>query len=255
MTYLLQEIDHRGVCTLTLNRPDKHNCFDDSLIAAMTAAFKAADADDKVRIIVLTGKGKSFSSGADLNWMKSMVAYSEEENYRDSMDLANLMRTIYDCKKPTVAKVNGHVFGGGIGLVACCDIAIGSERGKYALSEAKLGLAPAAISPFVIQAIGVRNARRYFLTAETFTATKAHALGLLHEVVALDDLDTATDEVINDLLACGPDAQQEAKALIKEVNQWQNPAADDLTDKTVRLIAKLRVSDEGQERLKQFLNK
>ena len=255
MTYLLQNTDSRGVCTITLNRPDKHNCFDDSLIADMTLAFKTADADSTVRVIVLTGNGKSFSSGADLNWLKSMVNYSEEENYQDSLHLANLMKTIYNCKKPTVAKVNGHVFGGGIGLLACCDIAIGSESGKYALSEAKLGIAPAVISPYVIEAIGARNARRYFLSAETFTAKTAKELGLLHEVVAADKLDDAVSAVIDNLLLCGSNAQQESKAIIKEVANYTDPANDELTEKTVRLISKLRVSAEGQERLKKFLQK
>lgn len=252
---VLTAIDGRGVATVTINRPDKHNAFNAEVIAALTHALQAADRDERVRVIVLTGAGKSFSAGADLNWMKSMASYSEDENLDDSLKLAELMQVLDNTRTPTIARVNGHVFGGGVGLITCCDIAIVVESAKFALSEVKLGLVPAVISPYVIAAIGERHARRFFLTAEAMVAPVAQQIGLVHEVVPARELDAAVEKEIELLLQGGPEAQAAAKHLVREVCHADTDAENHLKQTTAKLIAQVRVSAEGQEGLSAFLEK
>lgn len=254
-TQVLAVTDRRGVATITLNRPDKHNAFNAEMIADLTAALQDAGRDPRVRVVVLSGAGKSFSAGADLNWMKSMAAYSENENLDDSLKLAELMQVLDNLAKPTVARVNGHVFGGGVGLVACCDIAIAVETARFALSEVKLGLVPAVISPYVIAAIGERHARRFFLTAEAMDAPMAKGIGLVHECVAAEALDAAVEREIALLLTGGPVAQATAKHLVRQVCHADTSAGDHLRQTTAEIIAQIRVSAEGQEGLAAFLDK
>lgn len=249
---VLLHTDAHGVATLTLNRPDKHNAFDDAIIADLTAKLKKLDADDSVRVVVITGTGKTFSAGGDLNWMKSMAKFSEKENMEDAMKLAELMDVLDGLTKPTIAKVQGPAYGGGVGLVACCDIAIASDHAKFALTEVRLGLIPAVISPYVIAAIGEHQARRYFLTAEPIEAQVAYHIGLVHEVVTPDILDETVNMLATSLLKGGPKALLAAKRFIAEQSQVDRKA---LRKKTAELISKLRVSEEGQEGLTAFLEK
>lgn len=247
-------LEHEGpVARLRLNRPELHNAFDADLIAALSEALSALATDDSVRVVVLEGEGASFSAGADLNWMRGMAAASEDENRTDSLALARLMRTLNELPKPTIAKVHGAAFGGGVGLVACCDIAIGAQEAKFGLTESKLGLLPAVISPYVIEAIGAREARRYFATAEIFDAERACAIGLLHDVVNATTLDTAVQRQIDLLLKAGPVASAQAKALVRRAAAHSDGARHDADNAS--LIAALRVSPEGQEGLSAFLDK
>ena len=252
---LLTDRDQRGVATLTLNRPDIHNAFDDKLIEVLRSALLDCDRDPKVKVVVLTGAGKSFSSGADMNWMREMAGFSEEENIEDALHLAELMAVLNGVHKPTLAKVNGHAFGGGVGLIACCDIAIGADSARFALSEVRLGLVPAVISPYVMSAIGERQARRYFLTGEAFDANTAQAINLLHAVVAREDLDEEAEKIISALLAGGPKAQLESKNLVANISHHGVTASHALRHRTAELIAQLRGSVEGQEGLAAFLEK
>ncbi|MEX0921771.1 MAG: enoyl-CoA hydratase/isomerase family protein [Rhodovibrionaceae bacterium] len=249
----MEEVGERGVARLTLTRPEVHNAFNDQLIGELTQALRGLESDPRVRVVVLAAEGKSFSSGADLNWMKSMVGYSEQENLEDSRALAGLMRTLNDLSKPTVALVQGSAFGGGVGLVACCDIAIAVDSAKFALTEVKLGLIPSVISPYVVAAIGQRAARRYFLTGEPFTAKQACALGLIDRVVAAENLESSGAEVLELLLKAGPEAQAAAKDLIFTVSG--RPVDDALVEDTARRIARIRVGAEGQEGLTSFFEK
>ena len=253
--YVALETDSRGVATLTLNRPEKHNAFDDALIAELTGKLQQLDGDDAVRVVVLTGAGKSFSAGADLNWMRSMAGFSEQENRDDSLALAELMAVLDGLSKPTIARVNGAVFGGGVGLVACCDIAVGTPWAKMALTEVKLGLVPAVIAPYVVRAIGPRQARRYFQTAEVMSAETARAIGLLHEVVDPGALDEHVSGIAGSLLQAGPEALAAAKTLVAMTDPAGADDRDALKRKTAALIARLRVSEEGQEGLTAFLEK
>ena len=246
--------EHEGaVARLRLNRPALHNAFDDGLVAAMTGELERLADDDGVRVVVLEGSGPSFSAGADLNWMRGMAAANEAGNRDDALALARLMRTLDELPKPTIARVHGAAFGGGVGLIACCDIAIGAEGAKFGLTESRLGLLPAVISPYVIAAIGVRHARRYFATAEVFDAAQAARIGLLHEVVAADALDAAVDRQVALLLKAGPVASAQAKSLVRDV-AWQRDR-DAIDAANADLIARLRVSPEGQEGLGAFLEK
>jgi len=247
------EIAPNGVATITLNRPDIHNAFDDVLIADLTGKIDTLDADPLIRVIILTGAGKSFSAGADLNWMKRMAGYSHGENLADSRALAKLMKVLNFASKPTIALVNGAAFGGGVGLAACCDIVIASDRASFCLSEVKLGLIPAVISPYVVEAIGVNQARRYFLSAERFNAETAKQIGLVHEIVAGDELAARGDEMANILLANGPAAMHAAKDLIYAVAN--KPISDAVIDDTAHRIADQRASDEGREGVGAFLEK
>ena len=241
------------VARLRLARPEVHNAFDAGLIAGLTDALHSVAADASVRVLVLEADGASFSAGADLNWMRGMAAASEAENREDSLALARLMRTLDELPKPTIARVQGAAFGGGVGLVACCDIAIGVPTAKFGLTESKLGLLPAVISPYVINAIGPRQARRYFATAEIFDAAEAHRIGLLHDVVDADALDTAVQRQIDLLLKAGPVAAASAKQLVRAVCAHSDGAKHDADN--AALIARLRVSPEGQEGLSAFLDK
>ena len=253
MDAMLEVLREGAVARLRMRRPEVHNAFDDSLIAAMTEALQGLGEDASVRSVVLEGEGASFSAGADLNWMRGMAKMSEAENRDDSLALARLMRTLDELPKPTIARVQGAAFGGGVGLVACCDIAIGATEAKFGLTEAKLGLLPAVISPYVINAIGVRQARRYFATAEIFDAAEALRIGLLHQVVAMDALDAAVDRQLDLLLTAGPLASARAKQLVRDVAAHADGARHDADN--AALIARLRVSPEGQEGLTAFLDK
>jgi methylglutaconyl-CoA hydratase len=242
-----------AVATVTLNRPDVHNAFDETSIAHLTAAFVSLDDNPDVRVVVLAGAGKSFCAGADLNWMKRMSAFGNDENLADAHALAAMLRSLYALSKPTIARVGGAAFGGGVGLVAACDIAIGVPEATFALSEAKLGLIPATIGPYVIEAIGARQARRYFLTAERFGAAEALRIGLLHELVAAESIDARIDALIATLEAAGPAAQLECKALIRGVAH--RPIDEDVIAGTAGHIAAVRASPEGREGVAAFLGK
>jgi methylglutaconyl-CoA hydratase len=244
-----------GICWLTLNRPQVHNAFDDGLIAALTLALEQAGADPAVRAVVLSGNGSCFSAGADLNWMRGMVDASEADNRADSLRLARLMRTLQYLPKPTVARVNGAAYGGGVGLVACCDIAIGVDGSKFALSEVKLGLVPAVISPYVVAAIGLRQARRLFITGEVFDAATATRIGLLHASVPAGELDEAIARQLHLLGKAGPNAQHEAKQLALRIGGADAAQAERIDEENAALIARLRVSEEGQHGLAAFLDK
>ena len=246
---------HGPVRRIALNRPDVHNAFDDALVAELTAALVEAGRDEAVRAVVLTGIGASFSAGADLNWMRGMAAASEAENRDDSLRLAALVRTLQFCPKPTVARVNGAAYGGGVGLVAACDIAIGAQGAKFGLTEVKLGLVPAVISPYVVAAIGMRQARRLFLTGEVFDAAEACRIGLLHRVVPADGLDEAVEFTLKLLAKAGPQAQREAKQLALRMGGADERDAGRIDAENAELIARLRVSAEGQEGLGAFLDK
>ena len=241
------------VARLRMTRAQVHNAFDAELIAELTASLHAVAADAGIRVLVLEADGPSFSAGADLNWMRGMAAASEDDNRTDSLALARLMRTLDALPKPTIARVQGAAFGGGVGLVACCDIAIGVPEAKFGLTESKLGLLPAVISPYVIAAIGARNARRYFATAEIFDADEALRIGLLHDVVNPTALDTAVQRQVDLLLKAGPVAGAHAKQLVRDVCAHADGSRHDADN--AALIARLRVSPEGQEGLAAFLDK
>ena len=248
------QIDKSGkVATVRLNRPDKHNAFDEHLIAELTQAFRNVASDAAVRVLVLAANGQSFSAGADLDWMKRMSALSRAENERDSLLFADLMETIDRCPKPVIGLVQGAALGGGVGLVACCDIAIATSSASFSLSEVRLGLLPAVISPYVAAAIGPRACRRYFLTAERFDAATAAKLGLVHRVVEPEALEAARDETVKQLLTGGPAAQAAAKELIRRVAFAPNDEA--LRRDTAGRIADARASAEGKEGIAAFLEK
>jgi len=253
MSQSLLTLREGPVAQLRLNRPELHNAFDADLIAALTAALEQLATDPDVRVVVLAGEGASFSAGADLNWMRGMAAASEADNRDDALALAHLMRTLDELPKPTIARVHGPAFGGGVGLVACCDIAIGTPEAKFGLTESKLGLLPAVISPYVIAAIGARQARRWFATAELFDANEAQRIGLLHDVVNATTLDTAVQRQIDLLLKAGPIASASAKTLVRRVAAEHD--GDRLDADNAALIARLRASSEGQEGLSAFLGK
>jgi methylglutaconyl-CoA hydratase len=250
------QIDRQGgVARVTMNRPSVHNAFDDGLIADLTVALTSLDADPTVRAVVLTGAGSTFSAGADLNWMRGMARASEADNLADSLRLATLMRTLNFLSKPTLARVNGSAYGGGVGLVACCDVAIGIDGAKFSLSEVKLGLVPAVISPYVVAAIGARQSRRLFVTAEVFDAAEAERIGLLHQRVGAGQLDESVDRVLHWLGKGGPAAQHEAKQLALRTAGMTPASAERLDRDNAALIARLRVSAEGQAGLNAFLDK
>ncbi len=239
---------------VTMNRPERHNAFDDTLIAELTEALRSMEAEETVRVVVLAAAGRSFSAGADLNWMKRMAGYSMDENRRDAMGLAALMRTLANLRKPTVARVQGSAYGGGVGLVACCDVAVATQGAKFALTEGKLGLIPSVISPYVVAAIGERAARRFFLTAEPIDAAEAWRLGLVHEITPGEgELDEKIGLIVDAMLACGPAAQREAKDLIRAVAG--KPVTSELLQDTAERIARLRASPEGREGISAFLEK
>jgi len=250
---MLQTEIEDDVATIRMNRPEVHNAFDDVLIAALTAELRRLEQLPEARVIVLAANGKSFSAGADLNWMQRMAKYSEEENLRDALALAGLMRTLDGLKKPTIARVQGPAFGGGVGLVACCDIAIACTQAAFSLSEVRLGLIPSVISPYVIAAIGEREARRYFLTAERFDAAEARRIGLVHDVVDSGALDEAIAKIAGHVLKGGPQALAAAKKLIADMSR--RPMDDALSAETARRIAAMRVESEAQEGLTAFFER
>lgn len=250
---LITHIDDCGRATLTLNRPELHNAFDDLLIAELTAALRQLAANPAVRVVILAANGKSFSAGADLNWMRRMADYSDAENLADSRALAELMATLNHLSKPTIALVQGAAYGGGVGLVACCDIVIATPRASFCLSEVKLGLIPAVISPYVVAAIGERAARRYVLTAERFDAAEALRLGLVHEIVEEEALRGSAARFCTALLENSPAAISAAKELIFHVGR--QPLGPELREETARRIAAIRASDQGREGLGAFLEK
>ena len=242
-----------GVATIWMNRPDVHNAFNAQLIADLTAACRELDADATVRAVVLAGRGKSFSAGADLNWMKAAGEASEAENFADAMRLAGMLRTLAEMNKPTIARVHGAALGGGMGLASACDICIAGDKAVFATSEVKFGIIPSAISPYVIRAIGERQAYRYFQTAERIGSTRAAELGLAHEAVATEELDAKVKEVVEALLQGGPKSQAAAKDLIRAVAN--RPLSDAVVEDTARRIASLRVTPEAKEGLAAFLDK
>lgn len=252
---LKQSIDERGVATVTMARPDKHNAFDAELISDLSRVLGELEDNGDVRVVVLTGEGPSFSAGADLNWMRGMAEASEAENRDDAQRLAAMLRRLDFLKKPTVARVNGAAFGGGVGLVACCDVAVGAAGAKFGLTEVKLGLVPATIAPYVVRALGPRQARRLFLTAEIIGAEEANRVGLLHDVVPAEELDEAVNRQVKFILKNGPAALAEAKHLVNLVSGRDEASQMELDEQTSELIARLRVSDEGQEGLVAFLEK
>ena len=253
MSDRLQLLREGPIARLRMTRPQVHNAFDAELIGALTAALEQVAADARIRVMVLEAEGASFSAGADLNWMRDMAAASEAANRTDSLALARLMRALDELPKPTIARVQGAAFGGGVGLVACCDIAIGVPAAKFGLTESRLGLLPAVISPYVIAAIGPRHARRYFATAEIFDAAEALRIGLLHQVVEADALDNAVQAQLALVLNAGPVAAASAKRLVREVCAHADGGRHDADN--AALIARLRVSPEGQEGLTAFLDK
>ena len=251
---ILSHIDDAGRATLTMNRPELHNAFDDRFIAAMTAELKRLEAEAQVRVLLLAGSGKSFSAGADLAWMKRMAGYSREENLVDAQGLAELLRTLNCFSRPTIALVQGAAYGGGVGLAACCDMVLAVQGATFCLSEVKLGLIPAVISPYVSGAIGARACRRYFQTAEPFDAQEAHRLGLVNEVVESEAaLAAAADRICNALLQNGPKAMAAAKELIAAVGG--RPVDTGLIADTAGRIADQRASAEGKEGVAAFLEK
>lgn len=242
-----------GVATVTLNRPEVRNAFNDEVIAELTIAFMELGERAEVRCVVLAGNGPAFCAGADLNWMKRMASYTRDENLVDAEALARMLRVVYACPKPTIARIQGDVYAGGTGLVAACDIAVAVDTAQYCLSEARLGLLPATISPYVIRAMGARAAHRYFLTAERFDAAEALRIGFVHEVVKAEALDAKVAEIARTLVANGPAAVKACKQLLHdvaghEITSW-------LVDKTVEGIADIRVSPEGREGVASFLEK
>lgn len=255
MNTLKTSTDSRGVLTLNMHRPDVHNAFDAAMINELTTALSTAEKDDTVRMVVITGSGACFSAGADMHWMRSLVTASREDNESDALRLAKLMRTLNYLSKPTIARINGAAFGGGLGLIAACDITIAVDSARFGLTEARLGLAPAVISPYVFRRIGEPNARRYFLSGERFGTQRALDIGLIQQSVTADQLDETVEQVIGQLLLSGPLAVAECKQLAFEVAGHNKQSQLSIDEYTAGLIARLRVSAEGQEGLVAFLEK
>lgn len=241
------------VAYVTFNRPELRNAFDDALIAQLATELRVIEDDPAVRVVVLAGNGPAFCAGADLNWMRRVAGYSYDQNLKDAMGLALLLQTIDRLRKPTIARVHGPAFAGGVGLIAACDIAIGTPEATFCLSEAKLGLSPATISPYVVRAIGPRAARRYFLSAEVFTGEEAYRLGLLSALVPTERLDASIAQLVERLCTCGPEALAAIKELIATVSA--GPIDDDLIADTAKQIAQIRASSEGREGVAAFLEK
>lgn len=254
MTFSTLEIDmnHR-VAVVWLARESVRNAFNETSIAELTTAFAELGADDEVRAIVLAAKGPAFCAGADLSWMKRMADYSDAENRADALKLAAMLRTIYECPKPVIARVHGDAYAGGVGLVAACDIAIASLDATFCLSETRLGLIPATIGPYVLRAMHPHTARRYFLTAEKFTAAEAFRIGLAHDLAPPDELDGKINEILGALMLTSPSAVVEAKRLVRDLTA--RPIDDHLIEDTAQRIADVRASDDGREGVRSFLDK
>ncbi len=250
---LTQHLDAEGVLTLTMNRPEVHNAFDDHQIQKMIDVLEAAQRDSSVRVLVLGSKGKSFSAGGDIDYMKRMGENSRVENLEDGARLAKLMELLNFFPKPTIARVQGAAMGGGFGLVSCCDYAIGTEVAKFATSEVKLGMVPATIAPYVVATIGEKNARRLFMSGQTISAEQALQMAVLSELVPESELDNAVDKLTKMLIKNGPNAVSESKQLAIKMAKY--PVSESLKNETVKLIAKVRDSDEGREGLRAFLEK
>ena len=246
-------IVNAGVAVITLTQPEIRNAFSDEVIADITAAFRTAGERPDVRAIVLAAEGPAFCAGANLNWMRRMADYSRDENRVDAGLLAEMLRVIYECPKPTIARVQGDVYAGGMGLVACCDMAVAADTAGFCLSEVKIGLIPATISPYVIRAMGARASHRYFLTGERFSAQEAHRIGYVHEVVEAEQLDSVVDGWLKHLLSAGPDAVRACKRLVLDVAERE--INEQLIAATVEQIANIRASSEGKEGVQAFLNK
>jgi methylglutaconyl-CoA hydratase len=253
MSNALKISTQAGVHTITLSRPDVRNAFNDEVIAELKKAFLSVAQDAAVRCVVLAAEGPAFCAGADLNWMRRMADYTRGENLADAGELAAMLRAIYECPQATIARVQGDVYAGGMGLVAACDMAVSVDTANYCLSEVKLGLIPATISPYVIRAMGARAAHRYFLTAERFGAAEAHRIGLVHEVVAADALDAKVAELTHALVSASPNAVRACKKLVQDVAERE--INDALVAQTVAGIADIRASSEGKEGVQSFLQK
>jgi methylglutaconyl-CoA hydratase len=249
----LQLAAQNGIGVIWMSRPEVRNAFNETMIAELTQAFQDADADESIRAVVLAGHGPAFCAGADLNWMKKMSGYSLKENRADAMGLATMMNTIYMMKKPTVARVHGPAFAGGMGLVAACDIAIAAQEAEFCLSEVKLGLTAATISPYVVAAIGERHARRYFLSAERFTAAEAFRIGLVHDLATMEELDASVNALLAHLLSASPAAIAASKELIRAVARA--PIDEKMIADTAARIAAARASADGKEGIRSFLEK
>ena len=254
MTYQTLQVSVANyVARVVLHRPDVHNAFNETMIAELTDSFLTFGSRTDVRAILLTATGKSFSAGADLNWMRKMAGFSDAENRADALGLASMLRTIYACPKPVVARIQGDAYGGGVGLIAATDIAIAAETARFSLSEVKLGLIAATISPYVIRAIGERAAHRYLITAERFDSHEAHRIGLVHQIAPNDKLEENVQSLLHGLLRNSPNAVAESKRLVREV--VDQPISDQLLEDTARRIARVRASDEGKEGVRAFLEK
>lgn len=250
-TNLIIDVNHENIATLILNRPHVHNAFDDQLISDLTSALKKIDQDNSIRVVLLTANGKNFCAGADLSWMQRMIHYNKDQNIADALELANLLKTLNFLSKPVIGLVQGAAYGGGIGLIACCDIVIAARDSHYCFSEAKLGLVPATIAPFVVAAIGARSAMKYFLTSEKFSAHDALTLNLIHQIVNPDELHHAGLNLAKTLLKNSPQALTLSKQLIHNIQSMD----EQLLRETAELIAQVRTSKEGQEGLNAFLEK
>ncbi|MGB8696615.1 enoyl-CoA hydratase/isomerase family protein [Acinetobacter sp.] len=254
MTYQFLQLEQQNqVATVWINRAELHNAFNTTVIEELQHCFTALNTRDDVRVVVLAGRGKSFSAGADLNWMKQAGQASQAENEADALKLAKMLQSLATLKQPTIARVHGIAFGGGMGLASACDICIASSDAKFATSEVRLGLAPSTISPYVIRAIGARQASRYFLTAERITAEQAQKIGLVHEVTAIEELDSKIDEIVQALLLGGPEAQASSKQLIQLVDQ--QVLTEELLLQTAQHIAHVRQGSEAKNGLSAFLDK
>ena len=252
-SYQYLTVDGEDIVRVTLNRPEVRNAFNEGLIAELHNIFTKLGSDERCRVIVLQANGKSFCAGADLNWMKSMANFTKEENVADSRKMALMLNTIYACPKPVIAKVQGDAYAGGVGLASVCDILIASNQVRFCISEAKLGLLPATIAPYVIRALGEQASRRYFVTAEIFTASQAKEMGFVHELVDPDALDSKVDEVCQAILSNGPMAVMACKKIVRDISQQAITPA--LLEDTVERIASIRTSNEAQARMKAFLEK
>lgn len=241
------------VARVFLNRPDVRNAFNDGVIAELTGAFRALGSEPGLRVVVLGGEGKAFCAGADLTWMRGMADYSWEQNRADAGALAEMLWTLYSCPLPVVGRIQGDAYAGGVGLAACCDIVVAAENAHFCLSEAKIGLMPATIAPYVVRALGEQASRRYFVTAERFTAATAHALGFVHELVPADALDAKVEEIVATLVANGPAAVKACKRLVQDLAG--RPIDEALRADTAKRIADVRASAEGKEGVQAFLNK
>jgi len=251
---LITEISGRGVATITMRKPEIHNAFDDVLIERLRRELQGLNNDPAVRIVILAAEGKSFSAGGDLNWMKRMAEYDRAANLEDAKNLGKMMAQLYRMRQPTIALVQGNAYGGGVGLVAACDIAIAAKEACFCLSEVRIGLIPAVIGPYVVHAIGERQSTRYMMTAERFSADEAYRIGLVHEVVEADQLAARRDEIVDNLLKGGPKALSEVKNLISYITRSATQDEKVVRD-TAGHIARMRASEEGQEGLSAFLEK